>query len=267
MREIVLVATTHSPFQCLDRLAGGVGDDKIHHRRQHIGCEGNIGGGRHRFGRKHQLDHAERGADGRFLDHGDDLVAERGQDIFYGLRQHDELHRLHGGKPQRARGLGLPRVYGKDTRAEDLSDIGGAVERQRHNAGDKAGNVDKPKEVQAWNGDRAEKTEVDDRELHEQRRGAKDRDIRTRNGAHKTVFAQTHERQQQRRKNCQCNRHDREQERISERLQKVHAVFRQEGKVDKRRRRHTDKEAAPPCGKIHGRDLLSKVRIRCVFLP
>ena len=40
---------------------------------------------------------------------------------------------------------------------------------------------------------------------------------------------------------------------------KINAVFRQKGKVKERRRRHADKEVAPPRGKIHGRDLLSDV--------
>ena len=50
-----------------------------------------------------------------------------------------------------------------------------------------------------------------------------------------------------------------QQQRVAERLQKVDAVFRQKGKVKERRRRHADKEVAPPRGKIHGRDLLSDV--------
>ena len=51
-----------------------------------------------------------------------------------------------------------------------------------------------------------------------------------------TVFAQAHERQQQRREDRQRNGYDREQERISERLQKVYAVLRQEGKIKERGR-------------------------------
>ena len=259
MRELVLVATTHPPFERFDRLAGGVGDAEIHQRRQHVRREGNVGRGRHGLRGEHQLDHAERGADGRFLDHGDDLVAERGQDILDGLRQHDELHRLRGGKTQRARSLSLARVDGKDARTEDLGNVGRAVEREGHNAGDEAGNVDKAEDVQARDGDRAKKAEVNDRELHEQRRRAEDRDVRAGNAAHKLILAQAHEREQQRRNDCQQDRDDGQQQRVAERLQKVDTVFRQKGKVNERRRRHADKEVAPPRGKIHGRDLLSDV--------
>ena len=231
MRELVLVATTHPPFERFDRLAGGVGDAEIHQRRQHVRREGNVSGRRHGLRGEHQLDHAERGADGRFLDHGDDLVAERGQDILDGLRQHDELHRLRGGKAQRARGLSLACVDGKNARAEDLGNVGRAVERKGHNAGDEAGNVDKAEEIQARDGDRAKETEVDDRELHEQRRRAEDRDVRAGNAAHKLILAQAHEREQQRRNDRQQDRDDGQQQRVAERLQKVDAVFRQKGKV------------------------------------
>ena len=215
MRELVLVATTHPPFERFDRLAGGVGDAEIHQRRQHVRREGNVGRGRHGLRGEHQLDHAERGADGRFLDHGDDLVAERGQDILDGLRQHDELHRLRGGKTQRARGLSLARVDGKDARTEDLGNVGRAVEREGHNAGDEAGNVDKAEDVQARDGDRAKKAEVNDRELHEQRRRAEDRDVRAGNAAHKLILAQAHEREQQRRNDRQQDRDDGQQQRVA----------------------------------------------------
>ena len=67
---------------------------------------------------------------------------------------------------QRARSLSLACVDGKDARTEDLGNVGRAVEREGHNAGDEAGNVDKAEEVQARDGDRAKETEVDDRELH-----------------------------------------------------------------------------------------------------
>lgn len=79
------------------------------------------------------------------------------------------------------------------------------------------------------------------------------------NAAHKLILAQAHEREQQRRNDRQQDRDDGQQQRVAERLQKVDAVFRQKGKVKERRRRHADKEVAPPRGKIHGRDLLSDV--------
>ena len=118
----MLVATAHPPFDGLDGLAGGVVDAEIDQGREGIGREGDVGRAGDGLCAEHQLLHAEHGADGRLLDHRDDLIRERGQDVFDRLRQHDEAHRRTAGEAQRAGRLGLPLVDSEDAGAEDLRD-------------------------------------------------------------------------------------------------------------------------------------------------
>ena len=94
--------------------------------------------------------------------------------------------------------------------------------------------------------DGPEEAEVDDRQLHEQRRRPEEGDVRAGDAPHDAVFAQPHQRQQQRRDDGQQDGHDRQQQRVFQPSHERRRVFGQEGEIEEVRLVHVDEQVAPP---------------------
>ena len=120
------------PFVDADELAEGEGEHEIDDAHDDQTFEGQIGGALHDQVGGHQIPHEEGGGQGRFLDDGDEFVAQGGQDVLHRLGQDDLAHGLGLGEAQAAGGFALTRVHGLDAGADDLRHIGGAVDDQGH---------------------------------------------------------------------------------------------------------------------------------------
>ena len=167
-------------------------DAEINERCHRIWGKRDIRGGGNSLCAEHQLCHAEGRADGTLLDHSDDLVCKGGQYVLDRLGEDNQLHPVHLRKTERTCGLHLSGVYGENACTEDFRHIGGAVECQSHDAGNEAAQVNKAKQGIARNVDHTEQAEIDDRELHQKRGGAKDCDIRAGDAAYQSAFAKAH---------------------------------------------------------------------------
>ena len=98
-------------------------DDGIH---RVVGLVSNIGG---RLGHVH---HGHVAGHGRFLQKGDALVTDSGQNVLNGLGEDDLCHSLPLGKAQAACRLHLSLIHGIDTAADQLRHIGTGVDTEGH---------------------------------------------------------------------------------------------------------------------------------------
>ncbi|EFI64036.1 hypothetical protein BCSJ1_25876, partial [Bacillus cereus SJ1] len=100
------------------------------------------------------------------LDQADELPGQRRQHALEGLRQDHVAHRLAGVQAQGAGGLVLSAGDGLHAGPDDLGHVGAGEQRQRRNPGELAGQVEHGADE-----------EVEDEDLHQQRRAAHQLDV------------------------------------------------------------------------------------------
>ena len=167
------------PFCKRYQTAADERENEVDKRRHGKALEALVAQGNDVVCAEHEVRDADDGDDGRLLDDGDKLVAERGQDILDCLRQNNQAHRLAGRESHAARCLGLAVVDRLNARADDLCDIRAAVHAHGNNAGGKARKVRNPRNIGDFDADHG-KTVEDEHQLHHQRRAADELDVRHR---------------------------------------------------------------------------------------
>ena len=133
---------------------------EIDQRHHEVGLEGAEGARLEHVRLEGQVAHGDLRDDGGFEHHDDDLAGQRRKDDLERLRQHDLHEHLHRVQAERARRLLLALRHRVEARADDLGGVGRHVQRHGEDGG----------------GDRIEpdpearQAEVDEEELHQERR-------------------------------------------------------------------------------------------------
>ncbi len=149
------------------------GDDQVVHGGHHEGRE--AGSPRHQVVRvHHQFEHSDRRQKRGVLEQQDEFGGHRRQDALDRLRDDHVPHRLPVGHPERRRSLELSLVDRLDPGAEDLGQVGRAVQGEDYDA------AGEPAHVDAGDG-QADEHDVD---LQQQRRAAHHVDVEAGDPSH-----------------------------------------------------------------------------------
>lgn len=199
------------PFKDADPLAQADVQDQVDDRRNVIAGQRTVGIGNDDAVVVHDVADAEILDDGGLLHHGDELVADGGEDVFHRLGEDDVAHGLAPGHPAGTGRLHLPLVHRLDARPDDLGHVGRRVEGQCDDAGDGPLHIhaqDAPGGVV----DEAQ-LEIDNVQLHQHGRSADDGDVDLGEPRKDLVFVDPHESDETSQDGSQEHRHQRHQNR------------------------------------------------------
>ena len=130
----VCFTAAHPPFKQAEEFGHDIRQHKIDQRRVQQRLQVTVVHGGQLVRLVGQLIDADRVEHRGLLDHGDKLVAHRGERDLDRLRQNDVDHLLGPAHAQRVGGLGLAAVHGLQARPDQLRHVGAGVDDERDHA-------------------------------------------------------------------------------------------------------------------------------------
>ena len=158
---------SHLPFHQGNQPPANEGEDKVHDRGDCQAFQAVIRLGDNALRPVHQVGDTDDRHNGGLLDDGHELVAQRGKDVFHGLRQNDQLHGFSVMEAQTAGRFHLALIHGLNAGTDDLRHIGAAIQAHGHDARRKAIEIRDKADAGEGHADHGQTIE-DEHQLHHQ---------------------------------------------------------------------------------------------------